>query len=102
MQALSVHCLNLVETTFLRYTHRVVDGYWSLMLDTQSLNRDHPIGGEAQVIQPRVNVSVTAQTTGYIVVVAFSSRARILGECSTIHPPSLLRFFKKRRLARAH
>ena len=43
-----------------------------------------------------------------VVVVAFSSLARILGECSTIHsPPALLSFFfffffGKWRLARAH
>ena len=37
------------------------------------------------------------------VVVAFSSLARILGECSTIHsPPALFFFFFKWRLARAH
>ena len=41
--------------------------------------------------------------TMVVVVVAFSSRARILGECSTIHsPPALFFFFFKWRLARAH
>ena len=35
------------------------------------------------------------------VVVALSSLARILGECSTIHSPPMLFFFKW-RLARAH
>ena len=40
---------------------------------------------------------------GLAVVVAFSSLARILGECSTLHsPPALFFFFLKLRLARAH
>ena len=40
----------------------------------------------------------------YSVVVAFSSRARLLGECSTVHsPPALFFFFfLKWRLAHAH
>ena len=36
-----------------------------------------------------------------VVVAAFSSRARIFGECSTNHSPPALFFFKW-RLARAH
>ena len=36
-----------------------------------------------------------------VMVVAFPSRARILGECSTIHSPLALLFLKW-RLARAH
>ena len=44
------------------------------------------------------------QTTLMVVVavVDFSSLARILGECSTIHSPPALFFFLKRTLARAH
>ena len=34
-----------------------------------------------------------------VVVVAFSSRARILGECSTIHSPPALLFFSGDYLA---
>ena len=37
-----------------------------------------------------------------VMVVAFSSRARILGECSTIHSPPALFLFLKWRLARAN
>ena len=40
---------------------------------------------------------------GEMVVMAFSSRARISGECSTPHsPPELFFFFLMGRLARAH
>ena len=37
-----------------------------------------------------------------VVMVALSSLARILGECSIIHAPHVLLFFFKWRLARAH
>ena len=48
-------------------------------------------------------VRATTRVFQVVVVVAFSSRARILGECSTIHsPPALFFFFFKWRLACAH
>ena len=43
------------------------------------------------------NVSVM-----YLLVVAFSLRARILGDCLTIHSKPVLFSFLKQRLARAH
>ena len=45
--------------------------------------------------------TLTRQSALAVVVVAFSSLARIWGECSTIHPPPRFFFFKW-RLARAH
>ena len=56
---------------------------------------DDAITGFAWLIKGRPAISRSVE------VVAFSSRARILGEYSIIHPPPAL-FFVKWRLARAH
>ena len=60
----------------------------------------------AGVIRPRstfeVGRTIRSVATGNQLVLAFSSLARSLGECSAIHSPSALFIFLKWRLVRAH